>query len=72
MSEKAVRPLQLLRLSAVLSRVGLSKSQIYRMIKAGDFPAPISIGANSVRWPSHDIDAWITGKLVVSGGGAQV
>lgn len=56
----------LLRLPGVCAVVGLSKSQIYRMIRAGDFPAGISLGANSVAWPTDQVQAWIAEKISAS------
>lgn len=58
MSEK------LLRLSAVEDQTGLSRSVIYRMIKAGEFPAPIQLtGARAVAWPSSSVDTWIQSRI---------
>ena len=37
-----------LRISEVLDRVGVSRPTIYRWVATGEFPKPISIGANSV------------------------
>lgn len=37
---------------------GLSRASIYRLIKAGKFPRPVSIGTGSVRWKQSDIIAW--------------
>jgi len=56
----------LLRLPNVCAQVGLSKSQIYRLIRAGDFPAGISLGANSVAWPSEQVNAWVAEKISAS------
>ncbi|WP_090501255.1 helix-turn-helix transcriptional regulator [Pseudomonas borbori] len=56
----------LLRLPALCALVGLSKSQIYRLIKAGEFPAAIPLGANSVAWPAEHVHAWIAGKINAS------
>lgn len=56
----------LLRLPGVCALVGLSKSQIYRMIRAGDFPAGISLGPNSVAWPAEKVHAWIADKISAS------
>lgn len=50
---------QLLRLPAVASHTGLSKSEIYRRIKCGVFPKPIKLGPRSVAWPAGQIDGWI-------------
>lgn len=57
------QPMSLLRMPEVASRVGLSKSQIYRLIRLKEFPAPVRIGANSVAWPSQKIEGWITAKV---------
>ena len=37
---------------------GLSRATIYRLIKAGKFPRPVSIGTGSVRWRQSDVIAW--------------
>ena len=37
---------------------GLSRATIYRLIKAGKFPRPLSISAGSVRWRQSDVIAW--------------
>ena len=49
----------LLRLSQVLAMVGLSKSTLYRKVKAGLFPAPIKLSANLVVWRQQDVVEWI-------------
>ncbi|EAN8120757.1 AlpA family transcriptional regulator [Salmonella enterica] len=67
MANQSVSPL-LLRLPGVCSLVGLSKSQIYRLIRAGEFPPGISLGANSVAWPAEHVNAWIAEKIKASQG----
>lgn len=57
---------RILRLPEVKSRVGLSRSSIYARIAAHEFPAPVSLGARAVGWPSSSIDAWI-GKRIAQG-----
>jgi prophage regulatory protein len=37
---------------------GLSRATIYRLIKIGKFPRPLSIGTGSVRWRQSDVIAW--------------
>ena len=56
----------LLRLPSVCALVGLSKSQVYRLIRAGEFPAAIQLGANSVAWPTERVHAWIEDKVSAS------
>ncbi len=50
---------RLLRLPTVLNRVPFSKTEIYRRVRTGDFPKPISIGIRAVAWLESDIDAYI-------------
>jgi prophage regulatory protein len=51
-------PDRLLRLRDVAYLVGMSKATIYRKIKVGEFPRPVSSGA-SVRWKESEIAGWI-------------
>jgi prophage regulatory protein len=55
-----------LRLGDVKSQVGLGRSAIYQKIKAGDFPAPVSLGARAVAWLSDEIAAWMDARIEVS------
>lgn len=48
-----------IRREKVLSKVGLSTSEIYRRIAAGTFPKQIRLGAKAVAWLEADIDQWI-------------
>lgn len=61
---------RLLRLPEVKHQVGLGRTEIYRRIKIGEFPAPISLGARAVAWPSDIIDAWIAARIKGSGAAA--
>lgn len=48
----------LIHLAEVRRLVGIGKSQLYRLIAAGDFPAPVKIRRSS-RWLSSEVHAWI-------------
>lgn len=52
-------PGPLWRLPTVQAKTGLSKSEIYRRIKAGVFPKPLKLGARAVAWHSNQIDSWV-------------
>lgn len=39
-------------------QAGISRASIYRLIKAGKFPAPYSLNTGAVRWKQSDITAW--------------
>lgn len=55
--------LVLLRLPQVKARTGLSRSELYRRIAIGTFPAPIKIGARASAWSSTEIECWITERI---------
>ena len=48
----------LLRRREVEKQSGLSRATIYRLMKSGKFPRPLSIGTGSVRWRQSDVSAW--------------
>lgn len=54
---------KMLRLRAVQDWTGLSRSTIYAMIKRGDFPNNILLGARSVGWLEADIQTWIDSRI---------
>jgi prophage regulatory protein len=54
---------RLLRLPEVRVRVGLSRSHIYGLIKAGAFPKPIPLGARAVAWVASEIDGWVAERI---------
>ena len=56
-------PKKLVRIRDILSRTGLSRSEIYRRIAAGDFPKPIKLGARASAWAEHEVTAWITARI---------
>ena len=45
----------ILRLPAVKSESGYSRSTIYLRIAQGLWPKPVSLGARSVGWPSSEV-----------------
>ena len=55
--------MRFLRLADVRSRIGLIRSQIYRLASTGEFPKPYSLGARAVGWLESEIDKWIEGRI---------
>jgi prophage regulatory protein len=49
----------ILRLPAVKTRTGLSRSTIYLRVSEGTFPRPVSLGARAVGWLESEIDRWV-------------
>ena len=54
--------MKVLRLPEVLARVGLSKSTLWRLINAGQFPRPIRLGSRATGWIEEEIDEWIASR----------
>jgi len=61
-------PNAILRLPAVQERVGLRRTSIYGLIRAGTFPQPIKISARASGWLSEDVDRWIAARVAQSRG----
>jgi prophage regulatory protein len=53
---------RLLRLQEVLQIVPFCQPHLYRLMKRGEFPRQIRIGANRVAWRESDIRAWVESK----------
>lgn len=47
----------MLRLPAIKSKTGLSRSTIYLRISDGVFPPPVSLGGRAVGWPANEVDS---------------
>lgn len=49
------------RKSSVLTRYGCSKATLHKRINNGEFPPSVQIGANSVAFLRHEVNAVIAG-----------
>jgi prophage regulatory protein len=56
----------IVRRKQVEARTGLARSTIYERVKAGNFPAPVSLGAKAVGWVESEVDAWLTRQIETS------
>lgn len=63
---KAANEARILRLPQVKERTNLSRSTIYALIKAGQFRAPISLGARAVGWLESDVSDFIEARIKAS------
>lgn len=45
--------------------IGYSRPHLWRLVKAGTFPAPIKLGANRNAWIEAEIDDWIEGRIAM-------
>lgn len=53
----------------VQARTSLSRCTIWRLVRAGRFPAPVQISAQRVAWSVAAVDAWIDARLAEAGQG---
>ena len=53
---------RILRIPAVLERLGIGRSTLYEMQARGDFPQSIPIGARSVGFLESDVNEWIEAR----------
>ena len=42
--------------------VRLSKTSLYRYMRAGQFPEPLRIGPKAVRWRADEVQDWIESR----------
>ena len=52
----------ILRTPAVLALIGLSRTSLWRRVRAGDFPAPVRLGGRASRavgWRRADVERWL-------------
>ena len=54
---------QLVRLRQVCQTIGLSRSEIYRLISLGRFPKPYKIGDRAVAWDWDQVQAWVRERI---------
>lgn len=63
----SVGTLKLERMADLQARVGLKKSQLWKLIREGRFPAPIKEGRSSL-FVASEVDAWIEDRIRQSRG----
>lgn len=52
----------IIRLPKVLEMTGLSRTTVWRQVKAGTFPRPVKLGARAVGWPVSAVDEWLRSR----------
>ena len=58
--------MRVLRLPEVSNATGLSRSTIFRLMQAGDFPPSIKLTSRTVGWYSTDIETWIAARAATA------
>ena len=55
-----------LRRPEVQHLTGLSRSSLYRLIAANEFPRPVNVSKNAVAWVSSSIDEWMAARIAAA------
>lgn len=50
------------RCQAVIGILPFSSATLWRMVKRGDFPAPVKLSEKVTAWKAEDIRAWIASR----------
>ena len=53
----------LLSQDEVIQAVGLSRQEIWRRRRAGDFPKPVKLGTRRIAFLKSEIEAWIADRV---------
>ena len=53
---------QILRVADLEAQLHLSRTTIWRLRRAGEFPQSIRLSADTVSWPAHVIDEWLAAR----------
>lgn len=53
---------KILRIREVVSRTGLSRPTVYRLVQSGSFPRQVQLSPQCVGWKESEIDDWIEAR----------
>ena len=55
--------MRFLRIGDLQEKVGLSRSQIYKLIADGDFPKQNKVGERISVWQESEVEEWMVSKI---------
>lgn len=55
--------MKFMRLNDVKATTGLARSTIYKYVKDGIFPVPVSLGGRAVAWVESEVMAWVAARI---------
>lgn len=58
--------LKLSRLHEVCRKVGLGRSTVYKLVAAGEFPAPVHPTPRTTAWIDEEVEHWLDQRIKVS------
>ena len=53
---------KIIRAAEVLEMIGLSRTTLWRLVKAGKFPAPLKLSVRARGWRLSDVEAWLDSR----------
>lgn len=56
-------PIRFLRLPAVMDRVGVKETTIWRLVKRGEFPRPVKVTKYASAWVESEVNDYMA-KLI--------
>lgn len=57
---------RIIRLPRTIEKTELSRSTIYSLIKAGDFPKQVHLSPRTMGFLESEVDAWIADRVAAS------
>ena len=54
---------RILRRAEVEHKTGFKRAHLYNLMKKGQFPRALRLGARAVGWDSVEVDQWIADRL---------
>ena len=69
--ENVEKQLSILRFRELKQIIPLSRSTIWRKVKAGEFPMPLALGKAAVGWRLSEVRAWIEAQAATRHRGRQ-
>lgn len=56
-------PDRFISLDEVLDLIGFSKTHLYRLINAGDFPRPVPLGVHKIGFLQSEVEEWMANRI---------
>ena len=62
---------RILRWPELRNTVGYSRTNIYYLMKKGDFPQAIKLGGRAIGWLESEVNEWINDRVAISRRGEE-
>ena len=62
---------RILRWPELKNTVGYSRTNIYYLMKKGDFPQAIKLGGRAIGWLESEVNEWIYDRVAISRRGEE-